>query len=466
MGVRGVSSLALASLVALSGCTAILGDFSLGGEDAGSPGTDASSDGAGPTASDAAVAADASNGADAKAPATEAGEDATLAPDGPAGDTGAANPDATMADAEPGDAGPDTSTGDARADGSGPHDAAADGTAGEDAGCAAGLTACSAGCVNLQSSAANCGACGHACNGGSCAAAACGGYVIAQQPTTGMVAKVATDGQRVVWSDTGIVAIKQIAATGGTAITLATASTTYGGVGPDLAFAKTAVAFTYTSEPSVGLATVDVADSGVFAFAGAVAVGAVSLNSLGTHVFFVNTTGTQSDLNDCMFSGVVAGTCTGVGDTGRFLAQTAADGTYLFYDLTSAETQPGLYIDVIASHSASIFSPAAAASLAVDGTWAYWTVANDGGTTYTIDRTLEATPDQVQATQATHLAASPFATDGVNLYYWNGTSIVSRPVGGGPETVLAAATSLVQIAVGGGLLVWTDGATISGIVLP
>jgi hypothetical protein len=97
--------------------------------------------------------------------------------------------------------------------------------------CVSGHADCAdsgAGCAtNLQDAAANCGTCGRDCNRASCAAAMCGAYVIAQQPTTGTVAKLATDGTRVIWSDTGTLAIMQIAATGGTAITLASASSTY-----------------------------------------------------------------------------------------------------------------------------------------------------------------------------------------------------------------------------------------------
>jgi hypothetical protein len=44
--------------------------------------------------------------------------------------------------------------------------------------------------------------------------------------------------------------------------------------------------------------------------------------------------------------------------------------------------------------------------------------------------------------------------------------VSSQPAGGGKVATLAPATSVTQIAVGGGLLVWTDGMTISGLVLP
>jgi hypothetical protein len=240
-------------------------------------------------------------------------------------------------------------------------------------------------------------------------------------------------------------------------------------VSSELALAGNMVAFAYlgVSAPSVGLAAVDVADSGVSAIAGALAINAISLNAAATHLFFVDVTGTQGSLNDCPISGRDAGTCLGVVGGGRFLAQTAADNANLFFDLTGANTlQGGLYLDTISSNTASIFTVDMAQSLAVDGTWAYWTTQNDRGTSYTIDRTLESAPTTSLQTVVTTLASSAFATDGLNVYYWTGSAVASKPVAGGTETTLAATSGLVQVAVGGGLLVWTDAATIWGLVLP
>ncbi|MDP9151351.1 MAG: hypothetical protein M3O36_15625, partial [Myxococcota bacterium] len=335
-----------------------------------------------------------------------------------------------------------------------------------DGGCPAGLTRCATGCVSLAAP-ANCGACGHTCNLGSCSGSTCGPYVIAKQPTIGTVAKLATDGARVFWSDTGIVAIEQIGASGGNAISLASASATNGAVSSELALAGNTVAFAYlgVGAPSLGLATVDVAGSGASVRQGALSVNAISLNASATHVFYVDVTGTQGSLNDCVVSGREAGACVGVAGSGRFLAQTAADDAHLFFDLTGSGTsmQAGLYIDDLATSTANIFSTAAAQSVAVDGTWAYWSELDDGGPTYVLRRTLEAAPGTVVQTVTGAMASPAFATDGANAYYWTGTAIVSKPVAGGAETTLAPFTQLVHVAVGGGLLVWTDGVTIWGL---
>ncbi|HZU84225.1 MAG TPA: hypothetical protein VE987_14950, partial [Polyangiaceae bacterium] len=264
------------------GCSAVLGDFDVQTGDATAP--EASAD---------SMASPEAGGADRAAPGADATADARVAEAG--------------ADATIGDAGRD---GDAQ-----PRDAAQDAAPdAPDGGCAAGLAACDGGCVALDAS-TSCGACGHDCRGGACTAGACGAYVVAQQPTTGTVAKLATDGTRVVWSDTGLASIEQVGARGGAAIALAPASSTNGAVGSELALAGTTVAFVYlgVAAPSLGLATADVADSGTSALAGAVALEAVSLNAAATHVFFVNVTGTQGSLEDCPVSGLAVGSCAGVG---------------------------------------------------------------------------------------------------------------------------------------------------------
>ncbi|MGH7284738.1 MAG: hypothetical protein ACRELY_24700, partial [Polyangiaceae bacterium] len=144
-------------------------------------------------------------------------------------------------------------------------------------------------------------------------------------------------------------------------------------------------------------------------------------------------------------------------------------------DLTGADIFPandGLYMYKIgdplnAGNPQQFTSPAeVASSVAVDGTWAYWTESIDGGPEFVVHRTQEATPDSTFQTPVDVIASAAFATDGVNIYYWNGTNVASRSVSGGPETIIAPASAFTQIAVGGGLVVWTDGSTINGAILP
>jgi len=142
----------------------------------------------------------------------------------------------------------------------------------------------------------------------------------------------------------------------------------------------------------------------------------------------------------------------------------------MLFDLTGSDTgsgpgSPGLYVyDSMTLASSQFSADTSAQSLAVDGTWAYWT--DPVGSTFTVSRVPEALPTTVQTT-ATGLATSAFAVDGTYIYYQSGSTIVSKPAAGGSTTTLANASgSITHMAVGGGLLVWTDGTTIFGVALP
>ena len=246
MAVRG--RLALAGLVvATTGCTSILGDFT--------EATAAVTDGS-PGASDAAGSQDSTTSQDSGSPDSRP-EDSDAQDSGPR-------------DSQPQDSGPldtgsldssplDTGSPDSGLQDSGSDDSQVDSTTSEaEAGCATGLSMCATGCVDLQTEASNCGACGHDCINGRCSNSTCGAFVVTQQPTTGMVAKLATDGTRVIWADGNQLAVVQVAARGGIAIVLAPSSTTWGSVGTELALANGTVAYNYGSTPpGVGSSRVD-----------------------------------------------------------------------------------------------------------------------------------------------------------------------------------------------------------------
>jgi hypothetical protein len=394
--------------VAVTGCTAILGDFQVGGTATPSEGGE-----------DAPV--DTTVGGDT-APTVDSANDTWMGMMDSGLDTSTPTPDAP--------------------------------------GCATGMTACSSGCVDLHDSGANCGSCGHGCNGGACTASACGPYTVVSP--TGKVDKLATDGKRVVWADTVNGVVLQIAPTGGTPMTLAPVSAMYGSVGAELALATNGtVAFTYTGNASLGFATVDHPDSGQVAYTGGLLINAVSMSPSGGHVFYFQRNGTQGSLMACPLTGQTLGTCASP-NGGVVLDQTAGDDSFMAYDLLGT----GLFMDTISSNMQNQFSGLDAPSLAVDGTWVYWTQTNDGGATYSINRALESPAGSSFETPIPSVPSPVFVTDGTKLYYFDGASVSSQPAGGGVVATLAPATTVTQMAVGGGLLVWTDGTTISGIVLP
>lgn len=340
--------------------------------------------------------------------------------------------------------------------------------------CGEGGAQCGSSCVDLQSSSAHCGACGHNCNGAVCTAGACGVYAVVTGNDVGKAVLLATDGTRVVWVDDGFQAIEQVPAAGGTETTLVPPSATNGTVSSELALANGTVAFAYGgATPQLGLAAADVGDSGVPYYPGGVAIDSVSLDPNAGEVFFVNVEGTQGSLMKCPINsthGITGGTCSSLTGGGRFLDQTAADSTYLFYSFQSGGASPsGLFLDVFNGDGGGQISSLRTNSLAVGGGYAYWTQAEDGGTTYSVQRLLETTgASGSQLTAAQHLSTEVFTTDGTTVFYGNATGLVSRPAAGGTVTTIAAGVTPAAIAVGGGLLVWTDstGSTISGLVLP
>jgi hypothetical protein len=81
----------------------------------------------------------------------------------------------------------------------------------------------------------------------------------------------------------------------------------------------------------------------------------------------------------------------------------------------------------------------------------------------------EANPGAVTTVVPSGVYDYTFATDGAKVYYSDGQHIWSVAAGGGgAATQLATsnAAGIGQMAVSGKLLVWTNGATIWGLVLP
>jgi hypothetical protein len=334
-------------------------------------------------------------------------------------------------------------------------------------GCPGGTVSCGGTCVDTQSDSLNCGSCGHGCNGAGCSGALCGSYVIAQGPTTSGVARVLTDGTSVFWADNGANIVGQVPGIGGAAITLATAPSGYN-IGTELAVANGRVAYVLEvpgsrDEPAV--ATVGLSNSAATTGCGAGGTGGgLSMDSTATHIFFVDTGSAPTTyVRDCIFASQGG---PGIVQTfsGTVLMQTVADANYMFY----AFPQAGIYRDTIATFTAApAVVGAPANSLAVDGTYVYWTQGTIASST--VYRASEANPGAVTTVVPSGVFDYTFATDGAKVYYSDGQHIWSVPAGGGGtamQLAMANAEGIGQVAVSGKLLVWTDGATIWGMILP
>jgi hypothetical protein len=276
--------------------------------------------------------------------------------------------------------------------------------------------------------------------------------------------RVVTDGINVFWADNGLNAVTQIPAAGGSATVLGTV--TSGTVTSELWLNNNKIA--YSNGTGVFLATLGLPNSGLDTWPEQNV--AVSMDSTDNHFFFSDFGGVGSagaSIVDCVFTnqGGPCGAVAQLTPSSSLLLQTVADGTYMFYEFTQA----GLYRETIGTRSVSLaIAGAQASSLALDGTYVYWaqgTIASSA-----VYRTSEANPGTVTAIVPNGVYDYTFATDGSRVYYSDGTHILSIPAaGGGTASQLAlahGAAGIGQLAIGGKLLVWTDGATIWGMVLP
>lgn len=109
-------------------------------------------------------------------------------------------------------------------------------------------------------------------------------------------------------------------------------------------------------------------------------------------------------------------------------------------------------------------------SLAVDGAYVYWT--QGAVTSSAIYRTSQASPGAATTVVSSGVFAFTFATDGTNVYYADpGNMLWSAPAaGGGTPTMLAPSHGAqgvgTSLSVANRLMVWTDRATIWGMVVP
>jgi hypothetical protein len=216
---------------------------------------------------------------------------------------------------------------------------------------------CSGACVNLQSDAANCGACGHSCLGGTCTSATCLPFVLVQPPVSSTVMSIASDGTSLLWVDSGKSGVYQIPVAGGAVVALAT-GVSFGQYGA-VAVANGKYAFTQTvGSPNVHLwsGTKGVANGAVQAGTSwsngsgwglamtpdGVNVGFVEAPSSGNseQVYFVPaSTGAGGPID--------SPTCSGSGCPPRPGQQVAANGTYIAWAINVLSTvnqgEIGLY---------------------------------------------------------------------------------------------------------------------------
>jgi hypothetical protein len=249
-------------------------------------------------------------------------------------------------------------------------------------GCPGLEVRCSGTCVNTDTDAKNCGACGHDCLGASCAQAVCAAASLGMASDT--LSDLVVDANNLYWSSYTGGSVMQLPKSGGAAFPIAT------GVGPTVQLAAEG--------------------SNVYFATSANATGAVKLVPIG--------------------GGAVTTIASG-GDTYGSMAL----GTTEVYFATYTHVAEASKVVVDAGAVTNLVADGAALWLATDGTNLYWLedVAGTSGTVNKMPIGGGAVTPLAMMSQAT----GQVLTDGVNVYAAAG-EVISVPVGGGAVTTLAA----------------------------
>jgi hypothetical protein len=328
--------------------------------------------------------------------------------------------------------------------------------------------------ANLNTSASNCGSCGHTCYLGTCNGT-CQPWKVVDAPDTSLPALLATDGTYVVWLDTGLTSIRQAKYDKTVVLTLSTDSTAFSaalstfappmtlGGGILLVATESGVYEAALNTPSTAskrLALNTVAGAGL---------SALGIDPSGKHFGLAATMGSSpSQVYECQ---VVDSTCTAVGTsfTGGVYGAAANGSAYYFMNAQARSVQ---YFTFGSTTVKTLQANAEISGfLTLDSASAYWL----GGTNeLAILRGALTTGNTQETVSSFPLNANSFndlATDGKNVYFsasGDSAYIGYAPVGGVKQTakVLASTSTASSIAAASGKVFWIDGATIWAVAAP
>jgi hypothetical protein len=336
--------------------------------------------------------------------------------------------------------------------------------------CDAGLSACGASCIDLQSNDDyNCGKCGHSCGAGNCGSGVCGTWVVAQPQAP---EALATDGVTVVWIDpsTSGGGVFEAETNGATANLLQADPNLTTFAGPSI---QQGVVVWGDSTGTVWKATAGQMNSGTkqsFTFPGGSTLIDALLNGAATHVAVVAQSSAMVDeLYDCTLG---TATCADIGPiSGGLEASTVNGPTYFFSNGTDVHAFDfgTTTIRTIATGQGRLKDDLV---IGADTNRVYWNVggyeANNAITSSGLDGGV-----LTQVVTGIDGVVDSLASDGTNLYFTS-LSVLTLPDGGGfqlagPGIVSTApaagcctyanleAQGLAgNIAVGGGAIFWID----------
>ena len=324
--------------------------------------------------------------------------------------------------------------------------------------CPAGTTNCSGTCVNEQTDASNCGACGQKCLGGMCSSGMCQPILMVSD-TIGSISDIATDGTVVVYIESAMGEILEVDSPGGTSIPLATSGSgvtaTPERIGMD---PGSGAVFWTQGDGTLAKAQKGTMNSGT---------GISNCSTSSPFALYVNPGGTNVDLLTggqlftCLSTlpGEVADTTMGViGPAGATLSPRWAygdmggGGRVIFGSAGGATGNP----------AAIIPGQAGVNYTWDDGTYAYWATSDPA-----IRRSAFATPSTVTTVVSnTGGTVGGLTTDGKYVYYATPSGLFFAPVAGGTAKPLASAVGAFLKYASGAVFYQSAGSAIYKVATP
>lgn len=332
--------------------------------------------------------------------------------------------------------------------------------------CAAGQMACAGTCIATATDPDNCGRCNHGClTGGTCSGSICQPITFVAAGQTSNVVDIASDGNVVVWADSGSNTINQVGSPGATKIVLGSSPTVTAplNVGID---AASGTIFWAQQDGTIGSATRGLAGS-------AELTGCTGLTPVAAiNVGFSNSV-------DVLSVGFLA-TCSitlGTPGSGILLADTNFPSNAVGRTLTSSrfmgdvQNQAVLQLGVSGDFNPVILAtiPMQSSALYVvqDSSFVYWSAATGGGPA--ILRVPLATPTAMLPQTILANAGGTvggMTTDGVNVYFQNGNGIFYIPVAGATTATRLTTQNGLFLKYASGAVYFASGGAIFKIATP
>lgn len=332
--------------------------------------------------------------------------------------------------------------------------------------CPATQTNCSGVCVDLTNDPNNCGRCSHGCLAtGTCSGSSCQPIPFVAAALTSNVVDLASDGNVVAWADSGDNTVNQVGSPGATKIVLGASPIVSQPLNVAID-ASSGTVFWAQQDGSIG-----------FAARGSANSAAMTGCNAGNTIAAINVpAATAIDilspgfLQSCSMTQGVANSGLTFADTGFNSTQVGKVLTPHWFvgDVTNQQVlQLGPSGFPMQDIRANIPLQAGVLYLAEDASFVYWSAATGNGPAILRAPMASATTASTQVILNNALGTvGGLATDGVNVYYQNGSGIFFIPVAGASTGTRLATLNGLFLKYAAGALYFASGGGIFKIATP